>query len=60
MKKNFLNRNNSVGIANGLAWTSVGGETLPIEVAAIPNGNGKIEADRLSGRCDEGDPPSWP
>ena len=43
VKKNFLNRNNSVGIANGLAWTSIGGETLPIEVAAIPNGDGKIE-----------------
>ena len=43
VKKNFLNRNNSVGIANGLAWTSIGGETLPIEVAAIPGGDGKIE-----------------
>ena len=43
VKKNFLNRNNAVGIANGLAWTSIGGETLPIEVAAIPGGDGKIE-----------------
>jgi len=31
-----------VGIANGLAWTSVGGETLPIEVQVIDNGSGKI------------------
>ena len=32
-----------MGIANGLAWTSVGGEMLPVEVAVIPNGTGKIE-----------------
>jgi ATP-dependent Lon protease len=38
----FLNRTNAVGIANGLAWTSVGGETLPIEVQVIDNGSGKI------------------
>ena len=31
-----------VGIVTGLAWTSVGGETLPIEVAVM-NGTGKIE-----------------
>lgn len=31
-----------VGLATGLAWTSVGGETLPIE-AAVMNGTGKIE-----------------
>lgn len=33
----------NVGVANGLAWTSVGGEMLPIEVTVIPNGNGKLE-----------------
>ena len=31
-----------VGIVRGLAWTSVGGETLPIEVQVIPEGSGKI------------------
>ena len=31
-----------MGIANGLAWTSVGGETLPIEVQVMDNGTGKI------------------
>lgn len=31
-----------IGIVNGLAWTSVGGEILPIEVAVM-EGTGKIE-----------------
>lgn len=31
-----------VGLVNGLAWTSVGGETLEIEVVTVP-GKGKIE-----------------
>ncbi len=31
-----------VGIVNGLAWTSVGGEVMQLEVAVLP-GNGKIE-----------------
>lgn len=31
-----------IGLVNGLAWTSVGGETLQIEVVAMP-GKGKIE-----------------
>lgn len=31
-----------VGLVNGLAWTSVGGELLNIEVVTIP-GNGKIQ-----------------
>ena len=31
-----------VGIVNGLAWTSVGGEMLEVEVAVVP-GTGKIE-----------------
>ena len=42
VKPDFLNRTNAIGIANGLAWTSVGGETLPIEVQVIDNGSGKI------------------
>ena len=42
IKPDFLNRTNAVGIANGLAWTSVGGETLPIEVQVMDNGTGKI------------------
>lgn len=31
-----------IGIVNGIAWTSVGGELLPIEVAVM-DGDGKIE-----------------
>ena len=42
VKPDFLNRTNAVGIANGLAWTSVGGETLPIEVQVMDNGSGTI------------------
>ena len=42
VKPDFLNRTNAVGIANGLAWTSIGGETLPIEVQVMDNGSGKI------------------
>ena len=42
VKPDFLNRTNAVGIANGLAWTSVGGETLPIELQVMDNGTGKI------------------
>lgn len=41
-KTDVLSKINEVGVANGLAWTSVGGETLPIEVAVV-NGSGKIE-----------------
>ena len=40
VKPTFISRTDSVGIANGLAWTSVGGEMLPVEVAVIPNGTG--------------------
>lgn len=43
VKPSFFNRANAVGIANGLAWTSVGGEILPIEVEIIPEGSGKLE-----------------
>lgn len=42
VKADFLNRTNMVGVANGLAWTSVGGETLPIEVQVMDEGSGKI------------------
>ncbi len=43
VKPDFFNRTNAVGITNGLAWTSVGGEILPIEVQVIQDGTGKIE-----------------
>ncbi len=42
-KPDYLNRTGAVGIANGLAWTSVGGEMLPVEVAVIEQGSGKVE-----------------
>ena len=35
-------KKDEVGLVNGLAWTSVGGELLPIEVAVM-DGTGKIE-----------------
>ncbi|MCQ2514482.1 MAG: endopeptidase La [Ruminococcus sp.] len=35
-------KKDEIGVVNGLAWTSVGGELLPIEVA-IMDGTGKIE-----------------
>ncbi len=38
----YYSTKNQVGVANGLAWTSVGGEILPIEVAVM-EGTGKIE-----------------
>lgn len=37
-----INENNLVGTVNGLAWTSVGGTILPIEISAL-DGTGKIE-----------------
>ncbi len=40
-KDNF-NKTNEIGLVNGLAWTSVGGEMLPIEVAVM-DGKGKIQ-----------------
>ena len=43
VKPNFSNKTNAIGIANGLAWTSVGGELLPIEVQIIENGSGALE-----------------
>ena len=41
-KNDNMNKTDEVGLATGLAWTSVGGETLPIEVAVM-SGSGKIE-----------------
>ncbi len=43
IKPSFYNKANAVGIANGLAWTSVGGEILPIEIQIISGGSGKLE-----------------
>ena len=40
--KDDLNREDTIGLVNGLAWTSVGGELLPIEVAVM-EGTGKIQ-----------------
>ncbi len=35
-------KKDEIGVTNGLAWTSVGGELLPIEVAVM-DGTGKLE-----------------
>lgn len=40
--KDMAAKQNTIGLVNGLAWTSVGGELLPIEVAVMP-GSGKIQ-----------------
>ena len=40
-KKDILDKKDIIGCVNGLAWTSVGGTTLNIEVS-IMEGNGKI------------------
>ena len=41
-KDNLKNEDDAVGLVTGLAWTSVGGVTLNIEVALIPDGKGEI------------------
>lgn len=41
-KPDVVAEKDEVGLVNGLAWTSVGGELLQIEVAIL-DGNGKIE-----------------
>ncbi len=43
-KYNFskANEKDEIGIARGLAWTSVGGDTLSVEVNTMP-GSGKVE-----------------
>lgn len=38
----LMNQNDEVGVARGLAWTSVGGDTLSIEVNVM-SGTGKVE-----------------
>lgn len=40
--KDEVAKKDTVGLVNGLAWTSVGGELLPIEVAVM-KGTGKIQ-----------------
>lgn len=37
-----INEHDEIGIARGLAWTSVGGETLSVETNVM-SGNGKVE-----------------
>ena len=40
--KDNADKQDEIGLVNGLAWTSVGGEMLPIEVAVM-EGTGKIQ-----------------
>lgn len=41
-KSASLSKTNEIGVVNGLAWTSVGGELLKVEVAVM-DGTGKLE-----------------
>lgn len=41
-KEQKLSASSEIGLVNGLAWTSVGGEILPVEVNTV-EGTGKIE-----------------
>jgi len=41
-KQEEIRKNSEVGVVTGLAYTTVGGETMPIEVSAM-EGSGKIE-----------------
>lgn len=40
--EDILSKENQVGVVNGLAWTSVGGVLMPLEVLVL-KGNGKTE-----------------
>lgn len=40
-RRDKMNQHDQVGVARGLAWTAMGGETMPIEVAIL-KGNGKV------------------
>ena len=42
IKPDDTKRRDEVGVVNGLAWTAVGGATMPIEVAVL-DGTGKLE-----------------
>ncbi len=44
-----IERENRVGVANGLAWTEVGGEVLTVEVTVVP-GKGDV---KLTGKLGE-------
>ncbi len=41
-KPDVLQKKDEIGLVNGLAWTSVGGELLQMEVVCVP-GTGKLE-----------------
>lgn len=41
-KEDNVSKRDEIGVVNGLAWTSVGGEILQVEVNAVP-GTGKLE-----------------
>lgn len=41
-KNKIIDKGERIGVANGLAWTSVGGELLPIEASLMP-GKGDVQ-----------------